>query len=85
MVAPSGEQFEIRGGGYRAVVTECGASLRVLVTFVTVLVALAITGAVSARLGAARVGPAVLRLVLGGGIAMAVTYAVGRLVGTAAF
>jgi aldose 1-epimerase len=30
MVAPSGEQFEIRGGGYRAVVTECGASLRVL-------------------------------------------------------
>jgi aldose 1-epimerase len=30
MVAPSGEQFEISGGGYRAVVTECGASLRVL-------------------------------------------------------
>jgi len=30
MVPPSGEQFEIRGGGYRAVVTECGASLRVL-------------------------------------------------------
>jgi aldose 1-epimerase len=30
MVAPSGEQFEISGGGYRAVVTECGASLRLL-------------------------------------------------------
>lgn len=30
MVAPSGEQFEISGGGYRAVVTECGAGLRVL-------------------------------------------------------
>lgn len=30
MVAPSGEQFEIRGGGYRAVVTESGATLRVL-------------------------------------------------------
>ncbi|HET7386679.1 MAG TPA: aldose 1-epimerase family protein [Nocardioidaceae bacterium] len=30
MVAPSGEQFEIRGGGYRAVVTECGAGLRLL-------------------------------------------------------
>jgi aldose 1-epimerase len=30
MVAPSGEQYEIRGGGYRAVVTECGASLRLL-------------------------------------------------------
>ncbi len=30
MVAPSGEQYEISGGGYRAVVTECGASLRLL-------------------------------------------------------
>ena len=30
MVAPSGEQFEITGGGYRAVVTECGAGLRLL-------------------------------------------------------
>ncbi len=30
MLPPTGEQFEIRGGEYRAVVTECGASLRVL-------------------------------------------------------
>ena len=30
MVAPSGEQFEITGGGYRAVVTECGGGLRTL-------------------------------------------------------
>jgi aldose 1-epimerase len=30
MTAPSGEQFEIAAGGYRAVVTECGAGLRVL-------------------------------------------------------
>jgi aldose 1-epimerase len=30
MTAPSGEQFEIRAHGYRAVVTECGATLRVL-------------------------------------------------------
>ena len=30
MVAPSGEQYEITGGGYRAVVTEGGASLRLL-------------------------------------------------------
>jgi aldose 1-epimerase len=30
MVAPSGEQYEISGGGYRALVTECGAGLRVL-------------------------------------------------------
>lgn len=30
MLSPSGDQFEIRGGGYRAVVTESGAALRVL-------------------------------------------------------
>jgi len=30
MVAPSGDQYEISGGGYRAVVTECGAGLREL-------------------------------------------------------
>jgi aldose 1-epimerase len=30
VVAPSGEQFEISGGGYRAVVTESGAALRLL-------------------------------------------------------
>ncbi|MGI8645403.1 MAG: aldose 1-epimerase family protein [Nocardioides sp.] len=30
MVAPTGEQFEIAGGGYRAVVTEGGAALRLL-------------------------------------------------------
>ena len=30
MTAPSGEQFEVAAGGYRAVVTESGAALRVL-------------------------------------------------------
>jgi aldose 1-epimerase len=30
VVAPSGDQFEISGGGYRAVVTESGAALRLL-------------------------------------------------------
>ncbi len=30
VVAPSGEQYEISGSGYRAVVTECGAGLRLL-------------------------------------------------------
>jgi aldose 1-epimerase len=30
MTGPSGDQYEITGGGYRAVVTECGASLRIL-------------------------------------------------------
>jgi aldose 1-epimerase len=30
MLAPSGDQYEISGGGYRAVVTESGAALRLL-------------------------------------------------------
>ncbi len=56
-------------------------SVRVLVTFGVVVTALAITGAVSARLGGAPAGRAVLRNILGGAVAMAVTYAVGRAVG----
>lgn len=54
---------------------------RVTVTFVVVLVALAITGAVSAKLGSAGITRAVLRLVGGGALAMAVTFGVGQLVG----
>jgi vacuolar iron transporter family protein len=57
------------------------AGVRVLCCFVAVLVALAITGAVSARLGGARPLRAVLRTVLGGALAMAVTYGIGSAVG----
>jgi VIT1/CCC1 family predicted Fe2+/Mn2+ transporter len=56
---------------------------RVPVTFVVVVAALAATGYLSAWLGGARPGRAVLRLVLGGAVAMAVTYAIGAVVGTA--
>lgn len=55
--------------------------LRETVTFGAVLVALASTGWISARLGAAPAGPAVGRVVLGGALAMAVTYAIGSAVG----
>ncbi len=55
--------------------------VRVMVTFGVVLVALALTGALSARLGGARQSPAITRLVVGGALAMAVTYGVGQLVG----
>jgi VIT1/CCC1 family predicted Fe2+/Mn2+ transporter len=48
---------------------------------VAVLIALGITGWVSARLGGADPVRATQRVVIGGAIAMAVTYAVGRLVG----
>ncbi|GGB45519.1 membrane protein [Flexivirga endophytica] len=57
--------------------------LRVPICFVAVAVALVVTGAVSARLGEAPTRPAVLRNVLGGMLAMAITYGVGTLVGTA--
>jgi VIT1/CCC1 family predicted Fe2+/Mn2+ transporter len=55
---------------------------RVPVTFVAVLVALAITGSVSAQLGGASKGRAVIRLVLGGALALGVTWAIGTLLGT---
>jgi len=57
--------------------------LRLPITVVSVLVALAACGWVSARIGRAPVRPAVLRNVLGGALAMAVTYAVGVLLGAA--
>ena len=50
------------------------------VTVIAVTVALAITGTLSARLGSAPVGRAVLRNVGGGLLAMTVTYALGNLV-----
>lgn len=57
------------------------ASARVPVTVVAVLGALTLCGVVSARLGGAPVPRAVLRNVLGGGLAMAVTYAAGTWLG----
>jgi vacuolar iron transporter family protein len=56
---------------------------RVPVCFVAVVVALALTGWTSARLGRAPRRPAVLRNVGVGALGMAVTYGVGVLVGTA--
>ncbi|WP_158167892.1 VIT1/CCC1 transporter family protein [Mycolicibacterium smegmatis] len=56
---------------------------RVPVTVVAVLVALMLTGAVSAGLGGAPKGRAVLRNVIGGGLALAITYGIGLAVGTA--
>jgi len=59
------------------------AAARVPVTFAAVLIALAVTGAVSARLGGSSIRRAVLRLVIGGALGLAFTYAVGHLFGTA--
>ena len=56
---------------------------RVVVTVVAVLLALALTGLVSARLGYGAPRRAVLRNVAGGLLAMAVTYGIGTVVGSA--
>ncbi|MGW0467186.1 VIT1/CCC1 transporter family protein [Streptomyces sp. NPDC003027] len=59
------------------------ASVRLWVTVVSVLAALALTGWWSARLGAAPAPPAILRNMGGGALAMAVTYAAGSLLDAA--
>ncbi|MFI5765239.1 VIT family protein [Streptomyces sp. NPDC051563] len=60
-----------------------GASGRVPVTVVAVLLSLTLCGVLSARLGGAPVARAILRNVAGGALAMAVTYAVGTWLGAA--
>ncbi|HSX30502.1 MAG TPA: VIT family protein [Candidatus Saccharimonadales bacterium] len=56
---------------------------RVAVTFLAVLLALTVTGYASATVGNAPRRPAIIRVVLGGAAAMALTYLVGHLFGTA--
>ncbi|VEG28300.1 VIT1/CCC1 transporter family protein [Actinomyces howellii] len=56
-------------------------SVQIPLTFVAVLLGLALTGGVSAHLGDAPVRPAVLRVVVGGALAMAVTWGIGHLIG----
>lgn len=58
-------------------------SLRIAVTFLAVLVALVATGWASAGLGGSAKRPAIFRLVVGGALAMAVTFGVGYLFGAA--
>lgn len=52
-------------------------------TFIAVIVALVITGALSANAGGSRKRTAIIRVVIGGVIAMAVTFLVGRIFGIA--
>ncbi len=56
--------------------------IRVPATFVAVVIALAITGYVSAHLVGANEWRAIVRNITGGAIAMAVTFGIGALVGT---
>jgi len=59
------------------------AGWRVPITFSAVLVALAVTGAVSARIGGSNIRRAVLRVVIGGAVGLAFTYGIGHLFGAA--
>lgn len=59
------------------------ANWRVPVAFVAVIAALAITGALGAFLGGSKPGRPMARVVIGGALAMIVTYAIGHLVGQA--
>lgn len=56
-------------------------SSRLPITFVAVLIALGVTGWASARLGGADPVRATQRVVIGGAIAMAITYGIGRAMG----
>jgi len=58
------------------------ASLRIPVTFVAVLVTLALTGAIAAGIGGSDKTRAAMRLVIGGALALAATWAIGSLFGT---
>ncbi|AQQ16362.1 VIT family protein [Corynebacterium glaucum] len=58
------------------------ASARVIITMIVTLIALAVTGYLSAKLGNAKPLRAVVRLVIGGALALAVTFGVGSLLGT---
>ena len=62
-------------------ITFAPASTRVVVTVLSVAAALALTGWTSARLGRSPVGRAIARNVVGGLLAMGVTYAIGAVVG----
>ncbi len=58
------------------------AGLRVPITFVAVLVALTLTGIISARLGDSHWLRPTVRIVIGGGLALAVTFLIGMLLDT---
>ena len=57
------------------------ASIRVAITFAAVVIALAVTGYVSAKVGGAPTKRATVRVIIGGALAMAVTYGIGVLFG----
>jgi VIT1/CCC1 family predicted Fe2+/Mn2+ transporter len=54
-------------------------AIRIPVTFAAVLTALVLTGILSAKISGARMLPVTMRVVIGGILAMAITFAIGHL------
>ena len=54
---------------------------RIPITIVAVIIALAVTGGLGAKLGGAPIRPAIGRVVVGGAIALVVTWGIGSLLG----
>jgi len=75
--------FTIGGVIPLAAVLLASHQTRVAVTFIAVLLALCVTGYLSATVGDASRKRAIIRIVVGGALAMAATYFVGHLFGTA--
>lgn len=61
------------------VITLLPTSFKIPITFIAVLIALAITGTASALIGGANPIKATLRVVAGGALAMTVTYGIGKI------
>jgi vacuolar iron transporter family protein len=59
------------------------SAIRIPATVVAVLFALVVTGSVSARLGGAPIQRAIVRNVVGGGLALGITWVIGHVVGAA--
>lgn len=56
-------------------------SLRIPITFLAVVIALTATGIISAKVGRANILRAIVRVVIGGALAMIVTYSIGKFFG----
>lgn len=79
----SASSFTIGAAIPLATISLAAESSRVPLTFVAVVIALILTGTFSAKASNASIRRATFRVVLGGAVAMAVTYGIGHLFGVA--
>jgi VIT1/CCC1 family predicted Fe2+/Mn2+ transporter len=81
--AASAGSFALFGALPLASLSLAPFALRIPIMAAASLVSLGVLGAIGARLGGARIGPAALRVAIGGALAMSVTARVGRMFGVA--